>query len=484
MQSLYQSHPDAYDQRDVAVVDAKANGGIMAGTARQSSRARAVGCALALIAALSVGAGGGGGIAHATSGDVIISNGTVQLGIHPEAHLNVPGGLPSSGSGTTTVGLRYVPNNAEATAPGCLCEGWGAADATSGVTGHANADDGVFNIVPVSFVTTATTAVSVVRIGSTLEVTHNYRPSTATPNLYEVTVTIKNISAAPVEPRYRRVMDWDVEPTPFQEFVTAGIGTATALLDNNNDGFATANPLGSDTSGASSVNPVVTGNFTDQGPRDHGARFDFGFPSLAAGASREFTIFYGAAGSESDANAALGAVGAEVFSFGQPNTTDGPRLGTPNTFIFAFGNVGGAPIVGGDPCATPPSGAIVGTEGENSINGTAGNDVIVGLAGNDKIYGRGGDDKIYGCDGNDEIYAGDGNDFVAAGDGQDKAVGGAGNDDLEGGAGIGDELDGQGGNDELDGGDGRGDKCTGGAGTDTTTGGCEDQYGIEQARTD
>ena len=36
------------------------------------------------------------------------------------------------------VGLRYVPTGAEALTPGCPCEGWGLADATSGLAGYAD----------------------------------------------------------------------------------------------------------------------------------------------------------------------------------------------------------------------------------------------------------------------------------------------------------------------------------------------------------
>jgi len=53
------------------------------------------------------------------SGGVFIDNGTIQLGVWNEGHLNVPGGPPSL-QGTTVVGLRYLPTGAEATAPGCL----------------------------------------------------------------------------------------------------------------------------------------------------------------------------------------------------------------------------------------------------------------------------------------------------------------------------------------------------------------------------
>lgn len=280
----------------------------------------------------------------ATSGaatPAIISNGTVQLGINPTGDLNVPG--PASAGGIDEVGIRYVPTNNDATSPGCLCEGWGAADATSGVTGSANQDSGVTpNLVVDSFVSTATTATSVVTIDNSatppvgvLKVTHEYKPS-ATPNLYEVTVTIENLSGATVDPRYRRVMDWDVEPTAFAEYSTiAGTATAANVTFASDDGFASADPL----AGPSHID--FTGDAVDNGPDDHGALFDFKFDPLAPGASVTFKTFYGAAGNEADAKAALGAVGAEVYSLGQPSTPDGPTLGTPNTFIFAFAGVGG-----------------------------------------------------------------------------------------------------------------------------------------------
>src|SRR2546427_6985603 len=50
----------------------------------------------------------------------IIDNGTVQLGINDAGHLIAP-------SGTTDVGLRYIPSGGEVLAHGCLCEGWGVA---------------------------------------------------------------------------------------------------------------------------------------------------------------------------------------------------------------------------------------------------------------------------------------------------------------------------------------------------------------------
>jgi hypothetical protein len=287
-------------------------------------------------------------------GGVIISNGTVQLGVRPEGHLNAPGGTPSSETGTETVGIRYVPTNADSVSPGCECEGWGAADATSMVSGFANesTDGGANNITVNSFTATPTTAMSDVNIGTTLRVTHNYEPAPGQPNLYRATVTIRNISASTIDPRYRRVMDWDIEPTAFDDWVTVITGASTALLDNDNDGFATADPLGPD----GDIDPMFTGTFIDEGPYDHGSRFDFGFAPLAPAGEVTFTIYYGAAGNETDALNALNAVNAEVYSIGEPNTPDGPSLGTPNTFVFGFTGVGGGDSIGSAPNTSITSG--------------------------------------------------------------------------------------------------------------------------------
>jgi hypothetical protein len=291
----------------------------------------------------------------------IISNGVIQLGINDEGHLNVDGGTPSSGEGTTAVGLRFVATNAESTAPGCLCEGFGVADAFSGVTGYANvsSDGGPNNLTLVSFTSTASTAVSIVDVVDTIDddvttmlrVTHDYHPTPATTFLYEVVVTFENRGTTDItDLRYRRVMDWDVEPTAFDEFVTIrgwtspGVPLSPALLGTHNDGFDTADPLGE----SSPIDDdTLNQDVTDFGPDDHGALFDFGLGLLAAGTSNSIRIFYGASGTEAGALAALAAVNATIYSLGQPSppvAPDGPTLGTPNTFIFGFSSfhVGGS----------------------------------------------------------------------------------------------------------------------------------------------
>ena len=289
----------------------------------------------------------------------IIDNGVVQLGVHPAGHLNVEGGQPSL-SGTTFVGLRYLPTLAESTAPGCLCEGWGVADALSGISGGANesSDFGTFGLVVESFTADGVSATSVVRVdgpGSprrifggtngaapTFRVTHYYHPSPVTTNLYQVDVTIENISSNVVEALYRRVMDWDIEPTAFREYSTILKGDSTNLVYTSDDGFASGDPL----TGPSQI--LTNGTFIDSGPADHGALFDFNFGQLAPGATTSFITYYGAAATERDAITAIARVGAEAFSFGQPSGPGGATNGSPNTFIFAFGGIGGSALAGAD----------------------------------------------------------------------------------------------------------------------------------------
>lgn len=272
----------------------------------------------------------------------LITNGTVQLGVNPEGHLNVNGGSPSSGTGTTWVGLRYVPTNADSTSPGCLCEGWGVGDSIGQVSGWASvANNGVSSSLEVlDFVRpTPDSAISIVQIkgpsgNPVMRVTHHYTPSVGSPNAYAAYVTIQNVSANSIDAIYRRVMDWDVEPTAFDEYVTF-VGDSHDepwLKTITNNGFDNPDPLQPPrpVPGA----PAHTGEGTDIGPYDHGALFDFDFGEVQPGESVGFKIFYGASANEAGALDALDSVRASVYSFSEPSTD--PATGTPNTFFFGF----------------------------------------------------------------------------------------------------------------------------------------------------
>jgi hypothetical protein len=391
---------------------------------------------------------------------MIITNGTVMLGVHDFGNLNIGGGTPSNGTGSTTVvGLRYVPTNSEGTSPGCLCEGWGVADAGTGEFGNASFATGGFdNVVLNSFTSTASTANSVVTAFGRLRVTHDFQPSPVTPFLYEIDITIENISATAVSDlRYTRGMDFDEAPNTFSEFVTIqGTAGASNVIFASDDGFQDVNPLAGFRGGI-----IAVGDQVDTGPSDHGAHFDFSFGMLAPGATREFTLFYGAAGTEADALNALGLVGAEIFAFGQANCsscltwvpapnvghttgTEGAMTGRPHTHIFAFQGVGGTPI--GEPpppagdCPAPTGGSPVGGReflGVVVFVGTSGDDIAVGDPGKRNVFiMREGNDSAVGGALEDAFFGGDGDDTWCGNAGRDGAFGNQGSDRLDGSAGV------------------------------------------------
>jgi len=302
------------------------------------------------------------GLATPASAQAVITNGSgVALGVNTTGNLNVSGAsvgiLPYNSS--PYVGVAYLtdftgtaaPEWGDATAPGCLCEGWGVS--AGAIWGGADIDaGGTVNLTVDSFTSTASTATSVVHLTSLpgLSITQAYAPSLS-PSLYADTVTITNSTGSAISDiRYRRVMDWDIPPTTFDELVTLqGVGLGN-LIDSCDDGFEQPNPL----SPCSGIFVPANTNFVDApaGGADHGASFTFDFGSLAAGASKTFTIYYGAAGSEAAAYAALAAVGAEgIYSFGQNSGPTGGFPGTPATFIFGFGGVGAPPITVPEPAS-------------------------------------------------------------------------------------------------------------------------------------
>ena len=269
-----------------------------------------------------------------------ITNGTIQLGVRPTGNLLMPGTVPSSGEGDTEVGIRYVPTNAEAIAPGCWCEGWGVADALTPVSGWVNGSDGDSgNLVVESFSWNQLGnpgATSVVRVADALRVTHIYSPAPESENLFEVLVAIENISTSAVDLRYRRLVDFDVEPTAFDEYLTVSApgGFPASVHAITDDPFGSNDPLDPVT------NRGHSGEFVDAGPDDNGVLLDLWLGQLDQDQTRYFKLYFGAAGSEANAMAAASAVGAEVIAISEPNTVDGPTLGTPNTFIFAFREIG------------------------------------------------------------------------------------------------------------------------------------------------
>jgi hypothetical protein len=282
----------------------------------------------------------------------ILDNGKVQLGVVNLGDLNICCSTPSAETGTPYVGLRLDSTNDDFTSPGCTCEGWGVADASppagSGgpFSGYANTARITNNVTLVSFVSTSDTAISIVDVNDAngvpaLQVKQDYHPASATPFAYEDTVTVTNLRTVAIgDLRWRRTFDFDMEPTAFDEYMTNNKGSATNVIDDDNNGFQDSNPLTPEET--SDVDMGYYGNFMQVGPFDQGANWDFDFGSLGVGKQVSFNTYYGADVDWTHVINDLAAIGVEAYSIGEPSGDDNPASGDPNSAFFAFSGVGGA----------------------------------------------------------------------------------------------------------------------------------------------
>jgi hypothetical protein len=305
------------------------------------------------------------------AGGIITNGNGLYLGVNDQGHLNFSGdpAAVNAGSGGA-IGIAYTfPDGSirDATSPGCLCEGWGVAATDGAAVQHLGGADvsvgGVQNLALVSFATdyvsgtAGSFATSTTTLGdlTDLQVSQDYHVSKDN-QLFEDIVTITNTGATTLtDIQYRRVMDWDVPPTEFNEYVTIkGAGTTTDLLLSGDNGFLDPRPgiltgseNGRDISGGLCDGGVNKTDFDHCGVLDHGAVFDFGFGSLGAGESVTFKIYYGAAADKSSIIASLANVGVELYSLGE---SSGPSEAGPSpVYAFGFSGVGGVPVATPEP---------------------------------------------------------------------------------------------------------------------------------------
>ena len=278
---------------------------------------------------------------------------TLALGVNDAGNLNIfdSSFSTTNGNGGATGLARLFADGTwrDATSPGCLCEGWGvAASSLAGgrFAGWANEALGSGGLTGGLFGSTTTTATSQIDLAALpIRVSHAYGPSLA-PNAFQGNVSIVNTGTDKVtDVVYRRVMDWDVPPTQFYEFVShfgveenlesAG-GNVRFASDN---GFAVSDPR---SYAGQILGGTINSNFFQKGPADHGSVFDFAFGDLDPGQSRTFNIFYGAGATLSEAQSTIAILEPDVWSFGQSIDYGSytPNDNSP-TFLFAFGGVGG-----------------------------------------------------------------------------------------------------------------------------------------------
>jgi expansin (peptidoglycan-binding protein) len=280
---------------------------------------------------------------------VVIANTKAILGLQPGGALMVNwnnagiAGMPSSDpTNYGFIGLRprndlnLSPFFYTATEPGTPWEGWGlTADGGECYSYTVWNWNGGMSINAISGTNGGSSATSKVNCFSQVEVTHAFQASAASPDTFEATVTLKNIGSSKINTlRYRRVVDWDIFPTEFNEYVshfgTAAVSTPTLECTSYN-GFDSPSPRYSCSYGSLQ-------DFDPYGPYDIGSTFSFKFGSLDAGASKVFKMYYGVGSNRSAAETALASVNAEVASIARSSGSSDSY-----NFFLAFSGVGGTP---------------------------------------------------------------------------------------------------------------------------------------------
>jgi protocatechuate 3,4-dioxygenase beta subunit len=265
-------------------------------------------------------------------GGAALDNGTLTwaLGCSGEALAYVPD-FGEDGYGAQ-VGLR-LGNRADVLARGCACEGWGVADARSGARGWVSADLGssgvlsqTFRLRPAQAMASSTVVAGTDSYSQdqTFRVTHETLPS-SDPRAALVRVSITNISNNAVDLRYRRTIDWDASPS-FDDIITTRGAGVPELAFTSNDGFASPDPL------APRSTRGAVGDVTRYGPKDQGTLLDFEFGELLSGATRSFTLAFGAANSQPEAEGVIAAINAKAYSMA---TSTAP--GDDVSYFVAYG---------------------------------------------------------------------------------------------------------------------------------------------------
>jgi hypothetical protein len=201
------------------------------------------------------------------------SSGQYSVGIGPDGELY---------DNTTGVGLRN-PAGSDYIAPGDPRDSWGVVSSA----GHAYADYEDYGTAGISGSTLTPGANSATVVSTTaagLTVTQHY--AFLTPNIVSIQETLTNTSGGALTGViFRRDVDYDVNPTAFDENTVGPFGSNANVLESSYYGFENPDPA----NGPFAL-PCTLG--CDQ-VGDLGAGIDFNVGTLGAGASATFAYFYG-----------------------------------------------------------------------------------------------------------------------------------------------------------------------------------------------
>lgn len=203
------------------------------------------------------------------------------------------------------------------------------------------------DVTPGSFSYTATTAKSVVMVGTDIELTQDWKPAPKTQYLYGDHITIKNKGMNTIPSvRFRRVMTWSDSSTHYDQ-TCAEIGYTPWSGPPAPDSLVFLNLIRLSTD-PSPLMPVVTYGSPVEGPPvqdsatncdDQATEWEFQFTGLTPRDTREFTLWYGGAPSRDDSLAALKTVKAQLMSIDHTLANGAEGDGTEWNWIMAFGDI-------------------------------------------------------------------------------------------------------------------------------------------------
>ena len=294
---------------------------------------------------------------------VVITDGTIALGVAPLGNLGAPSALPSKNCGSGHTTINYVSELQEGMDCDLEGEGWGLAYdggavhrwAGSGVllVNTLTSADGLKPLAPdlVSFTvdSSLSTAVSVALVGD-VQVTHDYHPVSGVPNAYAATITITNTGNGDHnDVRYRRLISWGsattggIDDNTLETLDLFGTNTnpTDVILERSaiNSYSAAVDPtvaLSPVVEGPPGADPVV--DFTPVG--DYAATFDISIEKIRAGESKHFSLYYGASTTAAGAIATLHLIKPHLIYNLNRADPAAPRVGPfDDTFFMAIGDV-------------------------------------------------------------------------------------------------------------------------------------------------
>ena len=258
-------------------------------------------CAAVAVAGIAVA---GQASAQATITD---AGGTVAVG------LSSYGALYNGNDGT---GFRRTADGFDPIQPGTPRDSWGLSAGGSSAWSDPQffGDSG---ITSGGLVAGANSAVATAVTDFGFTVLQNY---SFVDGILRIDTSVTNNTADAVsDVLFQRNVDWDIDPTAFDEKIFGPSGSSSLVIEGSNYGFE--NP--------DAAQPYSFGCLADcnAGPGDLGAGIRINLGSLMGGATRKFTYFYGIStlGQTPAGLIAAGhAAGAQFIIGGRSNNSDGP----------------------------------------------------------------------------------------------------------------------------------------------------------------